>query len=262
MATPADQRILELLDRWLASLELHSTYAALDDDAYWKVQSWVPHQRPTRWIIELATQKTRALRDLVQERIDMGDVRFAEALESTVFLANLVGMQNIERFIPRADPAAGAAAFGAAMAAQDEPTGTLKMPAFPASMLREPPESATKRVARGERKKAQRPPPRGKSAARSGAASPDAAQASNIDAPPGAGSGIEPAADAQLSPVRRAEAERAAVIADAVRLLQWGRSWHELAELIARMAGRPALAEVRRLLKENKAAIDDQAGQS
>jgi hypothetical protein len=242
MATPADQRILELLDRWLGSLELHSKYAALDDDAYWKVQAWVPHQRPTRWIIELATQKTRALRDLVQERIDMGDARFAEALESTIFLANLVGIQNIERFIPRADPAAGATATAA-----DEPTGTLRMPAFTASMLREPPEAATKRVARGERKKAQKPPLRGKAAAR--ATAPD---------PPGAAADADP----QLTPAQRAEAERAAVIADAVRLLQWGRSWHELAELIARMAGRPALTEVRRLLRENKTVIDEKAGQS
>jgi hypothetical protein len=239
MATPADQRILELLDRWLASLELHSKYAALDDAAYWKVQAWVPHQRPTRWIIELAGQKTRALRDLVQERIDMGDARFAEALESTIFLANLFGIQNIERFIPRADPAAAAAAAA-------EPTGTLRMPAFPASMLREPAEAATKRVARGERKKAQKPPLRSKAAARSTAPEP-----------PGAGTDAEP----RLTQPERAEAERAAVIADAVRLLQWGRSWHELAELIARMAGRPTLTEVRRLLRENKTAIDHKAGQ-
>jgi hypothetical protein len=32
-----------------------------------------------------------------------------------------------------------------------------------------------------------------------------------------------------------------------------------LPELIARMAGRPSLAEVRRLLKENKPAIDSKA---
>jgi hypothetical protein len=33
-----------------------------------------------------------------------------------------------------------------------------------------------------------------------------------------------------------------------------------LAELIARMADRPALPEVRRILKENKAAIEKKAG--
>ena len=35
--------------------------------------------------------------------------------------------------------------------------------------------------------------------------------------------------------------------------------WYELPELIARMADRPSLPEVRRILKENKSAIDAQA---
>jgi hypothetical protein len=49
-------------------------------------------------------------------------------------------------------------------------------------------------------------------------------------------------------------------VSDAARLVQWGRRWYELPELIARMAGRPSLPDVRRILKENKAAIDAQAG--
>ena len=53
---------------------------------------------------------------------------------------------------------------------------------------------------------------------------------------------------------------RAQVIADAARLVQWGRKWYELPELIARMADRPTLPEVRRILKENKSAIDAKAG--
>jgi hypothetical protein len=59
-----------------------------------------------------------------------------------------------------------------------------------------------------------------------------------------------------------AEAAHEQVIADAVRLVQWGRKWFELPELIARMAGRPPLAEVRRLLKENKSRIDEKAGKN
>ena len=61
MATPADQRLLELLEKWLDSLELHAKYSSLDDDSYWKIQPWVEHQRPSRWIIDLAMQKTIAL---------------------------------------------------------------------------------------------------------------------------------------------------------------------------------------------------------
>jgi hypothetical protein len=49
---------------------------------------------------------------------------------------------------------------------------------------------------------------------------------------------------------------RAKVLADAERLLQWGRKWHELADLIARMADRPSLSQVRRILKDNKSKLD------
>jgi len=49
---------------------------------------------------------------------------------------------------------------------------------------------------------------------------------------------------------------RIQVLADAERLLQWGRRWFELPELITRMADRPPLIEVRRILRENRAALD------
>src|ERR1700722_10677562 len=65
---------------------------------------------------------------------------------------------------------------------------------------------------------------------------------------------------AQPERVGPSDAAKEQVIADAARLVQWGRKWFELPELIARMADRPALAEVRRILKENKPAIDAKAG--
>ncbi len=103
MATPADQRLLELLGRWLESLELHSKYSSLDDDSYWKVQPWSEHQRPTRWIVDLAKQKTLALRAQVEQRAKAGDTQFSDSLELMAFLANLVGAEHIERFIPVAE---------------------------------------------------------------------------------------------------------------------------------------------------------------
>src|SRR5271169_1163310 len=103
MATPADQRLLELLDRWLKSLDLHARYSSLDDGSYWKIQPWVEHQRPSRWIVDLAKQKTFALRAHVQERVAMGDAKFSDSLELMIFLANLVGSEHIERFIPMAE---------------------------------------------------------------------------------------------------------------------------------------------------------------
>jgi hypothetical protein len=49
------------------------------------------------------------------------------------------------------------------------------------------------------------------------------------------------------------------VVADAVRLIVWGRQWHELVELIGRFAERPSATEVRRILRENRAAIEKAA---
>ena len=103
MATPADQRLLELLDKWLQSLELHARYSSLDDDSYWKIQPWVEHQRPSRWIIDVAMQKTLALRAHVQERVKLSDAKYSDSLELMIFLANLVGSEHIERFIPVAE---------------------------------------------------------------------------------------------------------------------------------------------------------------
>jgi hypothetical protein len=234
MATPADQRLLELLGKWLESLELHAKYSSLDEDSYWRIQPWAEHQRPTRWIVDLAKQKTLALRAQVEERIKAGDAQFSDSLELMTFLANLVGSEHIERFIPVADaknerlpppreepPAAPNAA-----------TGTREMPQFLAAGRSAPTAApaSTTQVARNERK----PKPALKPAAKK------ALLAADKNAP--------------------ADAAREQVIADAARLVQWGRKWYELPELIARMADRPALPEVRRILKENKAAIDKKAG--
>lgn len=49
------------------------------------------------------------------------------------------------------------------------------------------------------------------------------------------------------------------VMADAVRLLKWGKEWHELVDLIARIADRPPAAEIRRILRSHKAEIEMQA---
>jgi len=237
MATPADQRLLELLGKWLTSLELHAKYASLDDDSYSKVQPWPEHQRPSRWIIDLAKQKALTLRNSLEERIKMGDAKFSDSLELMTFLANLVGSEHIERFIPVADPATERSLGGESQTAPtvEAPgpaaTGTREMPKFVAGTRREPPPSGTAQVARTERKAAKSAPP----AATSSSESTSAGQGPS-------------------------EEVREQVIADAVRLVQWGRKWYELAEVIANMADRPHLTDVRRILKDNKAVIDKKAG--
>jgi hypothetical protein len=244
MATPADQRLLELLGRWLESLELHSKYSSLDDDSYWQVQPWSEHQRPTRWIIDLARQKTVALRAQVEQRAKAGDTQFSDALELMAFLANLVGAEHIERFIPvaearneRAISSKPADRGSDSTIQQATVSATREMPKFLGNK-RAPAPAATAQVARNERRAAAVAKPAPKAQPKS---------------PP-----KKPAAQAERA--GPADAARDQVIADAARLVQWGRKWFELPELIARMADRPSLPDVRRILKENKAAIDKKAG--
>jgi hypothetical protein len=260
MATPADKRLLELLEKWLKSLELHAKYSSLDDDSYWKIQPWVEHQRPSRWIIDLAMQKSVALRTQVEERVKTGDTKFSDSLELMTFLANLVGSEHIERFIPVAEAQnerSLSMEATAAAPATSAITATREMPKF-LGAKRMAPAAGTAQVARTERKVA-------------GPAKAPAKAANKQPASPGnsakAASPAKPAAkpSPKATPAAASDrdgpsaAAREQVIADAARLVQWGRKWFELPELIARMADRPSLPEVRRILKENKSAIDGKA---
>lgn len=244
MATPADQRLLELLGRWLESLELHLKYSSLDDDSYWKVQPWSEHQRPTRWIVDLAKQKSVALHAQVEQRAKAGDTQFSDALELMAFLANLVGAEHIERFIPVAearterDLSSKPPDRGSDSTIQQPSatvTATREMPKFLGSKRPAPP-AGTAQVARNERKPA--------AVLKPAAKAPAKLPPKKAPAPDRAGP---------------SEAAREQVITDAARLVQWGRKWFELPELIARMADRPSLPDVRRILKENKVAIDKKA---
>jgi len=272
MATPADQRLLELLDKWLTSLELHTKYASLDDDSYSKMQPWPEHQRPSRWIIDLAKQRTLTLQAQLQERVKTGDTKFSDSLELMIFLANLVGSQHIQRFIPLAEPASESSVGNDSTVMQpiathdpvaaSAATGTREMPKFVTGQSRAPTPATTERVTRTERKSTEPEPaakpaakPKAEAAAKPAAKSPKAAAANAA----GTGSAGTSAAYDQNGPT---EAARQQVIADAVRLVQWGRKWYELAELIAGMSDRPHVTDVRRILKDNKELIDKKAGRT
>ncbi|MEP6547610.1 MAG: hypothetical protein ABJD53_09095 [Gammaproteobacteria bacterium] len=260
MATPADQRLLELLDKWLNSLELHAKYSSLDDDSYWKIQPWVEHQRPSRWIIDLGMQKTLALRNHVRERVKTNDAQYSDSLELMIFLANLVGSEHIERFIPMADANNERPLERRASRVPQQPTdatttsvavtatATREMPRF-VTAKRPPAAAGTAQVARTERRIAVPLKPTAKAAAKQPVKGP-------------VKTAVKPARSPTAAPADRglSDAARTQVIADATRLVQWGRRWYELPELIARMADRPSLPEVRRILKENKAAIDAKVG--
>jgi hypothetical protein len=143
------------------------------------------------------------------------------------------GTTTVTREMPRLGPGKRPGSKPAPKGAPDSPTATREMPQMLHQKRRAPAPVGTAQVARTERKPAEpRPPPKT--------------------------SGRQPA---RIAPApSSAEAARDQVIADAARLVQWGRKWYELAELIARMADRPPLPEVRRILKDNKTAIEKKAG--
>src|SRR6185295_14176397 len=101
---PGEQpgQLIALLERWTTSLDLHAKYAPLDDERYWHVQPWPRHERPQRWIIQLARKRIIALKRIVEQRTAEGDRAFIEGIEIMGFLATLVGVTTMERFIPLA----------------------------------------------------------------------------------------------------------------------------------------------------------------
>ncbi len=224
--TPADERIVQLLAKWQKSLELHARYSALSEDQYWLVQPWPSHQRPNRWIIDLASQRLKDLQRIVQARVSAGDPSLSEALELMSFLANLIGSQHVDRYIPMAAPE------------QERPIASLTAAPDPAA--------------------ATTAPHKVRDAGDSGTVEmPRALQAAPVAKPaPVKAAPVKPAAKARK---RKAAPNSHDVVHDAVRLLNWGRQWHELPEAIARMAGRPSSSEVREILRSHREQIEQQA---
>lgn len=246
--TPADRRISELIDKWLVSIDLHLQYVELSDAAYARVQPWPKHDRPSRWVLEVARQKILELKQQCDTRQAMGDSKFAEALELMTFLANLVGIQNIQRFVPLAEPGKEGTAATTTSVTIEAPT--IIKPAPPRA--RPVPDESTREMPRLKPAASTKPAPA--PAAKAPAAKPAPAQAAR------------PAASKAAAP-RAAEAPSAAIpadmkgkiIADAIRLLKWGKPWHELAELIGRIAERPPVPEIRKILRTHKADIESKA---
>jgi hypothetical protein len=243
--TPADRRITELIDKWLASIDLHLKYVELSDAAYARVQAWPKHDRPTRWVLEVARQKILELKAQCETRQAMGDGKFSEALELMSFLANLVGIQHIQRFVPLADPSRTEAVTSTSA------TVEIVQPqrAAPATKARPSGDDTTREM------------PRIKATIPAKAAPPAPARPAPAPAPPAAPAkrtdGAKPAAAAK-SAAPGADV-RGKIIADAIRLLKWGKSWHELAELIERIAERPPAAEIRKVLRANRSEIEEKA---
>lgn len=247
--TPADRRISELIDKWLASVDLHLQYVELSDAAYARAQSWPRHDRPTRWVLEVARQKLMELKSHCETRQAMGDTRFAESLELMAFLANLVGIQHIQRFVPLADPNRENSGTGMSQTVE-APTILKPQPA----RSRADTEDSTREM---PRLRASAPTKPVATPARTAPAQPARSEPARTAARPApaarAAAKAEPAAKPLSADIKNK------MTADAVRLLKWGKPWHELAELIGRIADRPPVPEIRKFLRANKADIEARA---
>jgi hypothetical protein len=230
-----------LLERWQTSLDLHARYAALDEARYWHVQPWPKHERPQRWIIQLARKRILALKRVVAQRQSEGDRAFIEGIEIMGFLATLVGLTSVERIIPLATHETERRDV---LSAKPE---VAKIPPAPVEAAR-PRTVEHKRTAETTR---QMPVMARRDAKR------DPVRPVAFKPPVKAQPAIKP-----QSPVKprkgpaNVTASEHVVIADAVRLLGWGRQWHELAEMIARLSERPSPSEIRRILRTYRDQID------
>jgi hypothetical protein len=258
--TPADRRISELIDKWLASIDLHLQYVELTDAAYARAQPWPKHDRPTRWVLEVARQKILELKHHCETRQAMGDSKFAEALELMSFLANLVGIQNIQRFIPIAEPGKEGSTL---MTSATIEAPTIIKPAV--ARARPATDESTREMPRLKPAATNVSPPSAPTAGKPVTPAPTprpvpAAKVSPAQKPAPAQKPLQkPAAKAEAPSTVSADM-KAKIISDAVRLLKWGKPWHELAELIGRIADRPPVAEIRKVLRAHKADIESTAG--
>jgi hypothetical protein len=151
-------------------------------------------------------------------------------------------------------------------------TATREMPRFAVPPTQGPPPPVTtEQVVRLERKGSAATPPTLSTAVPAMRPEPPKQAAAKVPAPKSAqkpSPKLHPKSGARGSgrtggsepPPSVSDDAVESVIADAVRLMQWGRKWYELAELISRMADRPGLPDVRRILKDRKSEIEKLAG--
>ena len=254
--TPADRRISELIDKWLHSIDLHLQYVELSDAAYARAQPWPKHDRPTRWVLEVARQKILELKQHCETRQAMGDSRFAEALELMAFLANLVGIQNIQRFVPLADPAREGTGATSTIQTIEAPTIVKSVGAKPRATAVDEPTREMPRL------KPTAPAAPKASAPAPAKPTPPPKPAATV-ATAGRPAPQKPAAPKVEVPTKAISADmKAKIITDAIRLIKWGKPWHELAELIGRIAERPPVAEIRKVLRAHKSEIETKSSQS
>ncbi|HTE42860.1 MAG TPA: hypothetical protein VK629_18705, partial [Steroidobacteraceae bacterium] len=223
----------------------------------------------------------------------MGDAKFADALELMMFLANMVGIQHVQRFIPIANPdhhghgtlteldglkpvtpptksvasspSTTASDATVAMPRPSSPTAPTPPKPQPAPVTPTTltvPVLATEAIA--SQATVQMPRPVIKPAPVADDSTREMPRPQAITPAPQKTTAKTPLVTKKSAPPAPAKGGPVTemdklVIEDAVRLLNWGRPWHELAELVARIADRPKVNEVRRLLRAHRSTIEARA---
>jgi hypothetical protein len=262
--TPAEKRMQELLDRWIASIELHARYLKLDDAAYAKAEAWPKHQRPTSWIVDLARKRLLDLKYQLEQRQGAGDAAFSESLELMSFLTSLLGSEHIERFIPLATgkpPDTGISATVEQPRTRPAPKtapqrGLPPATSAPAGTPKSRTTGTHKALAAGAKRETKPAP------SKSPPAVPAAEKAPAPRPSPASGHSLQSVVTESPASAPPADAVARQVIADAARMLEWGREWPSLAGLIARMADRPPEAEIWKILRAYRSEIMAKARRS
>ena len=248
-----------LLRRWQTSLDLHAKYAALDDTRYWHVQPWPKHERPQRWIIQLARKRILALQRLVAQRQAEGDRAFIEGIEIMSFLATLVGLTNVERFIPLATNETERRDVLTARPKEKEKEKEKEEKKDSGSRTSENRKVVDSTSRTGEHRRTAETTRQMPALPHSKVYRMLAAQRAGVPLKPPASPKRDPNRPATVKPKKppaNVTQMEHVVIADAVRLLGWGRQWHEIAEMISRLSERPAPSEIRRILRTYRDQID------
>ncbi len=98
--TRSDKRVAATLKNWLTSIDQHMKFSKLDDDAYQAKRNWPKHRRPAPELLELARKRVVTLAKKLESEVNAGNGSFSQSLELMRVLANMVGRESGERFIP------------------------------------------------------------------------------------------------------------------------------------------------------------------
>ena len=98
--TRSDRRVAATLKKWLTSIDQHLRFIDLNEEEYQAKRNWPYHQRPSKELLNLARKRVVTLAKKLESEVKAGNGSFSQSLELMRVLANMVGRESGERFIP------------------------------------------------------------------------------------------------------------------------------------------------------------------